>query len=135
MRTARHQLAMGALTFFGAVALVLCGFGLYAVVAMTSQLRRREYAIRMALGAPRTGVRWMVLRQALTLATGGAVAGLAAAALSTRALRGMLHGVEAVDTGTFAAASVLVLMIAALSAWLPARRAARVDPVEALQAE
>jgi ABC-type antimicrobial peptide transport system permease subunit len=63
------------------------------------------------------------------------VAGLAASALSTRALTGMLHGVEAVDAGTFAAASVLVLAIAGLSAWLPARRAARVDPIEALQAE
>lgn len=135
MRTARHELAMGVLTFFGFVALVLCGFGLYAVVAMTSQLRRREYAIRMALGAPRAGVRWMVVRQALTLAAGGAVAGLAAAALSTRALQGMLHGVEAVDAATFAAASVIVLAIAGMSAWFPARRAGRVDPVEALQAD
>jgi predicted permease len=135
MRTARHGLAMAVLTFFGFVALVLCGFGLYAVVALTSQLRRREYAIRLALGAPRQDVRWMVVRQAMLLAVCGAAAGIAIAAMSTRALQGMLHGVEPVDAATFAAACGIVLTIAAVSAWMPARRAGRVDPVEALKAE
>ena len=134
-QTSRHHLAMGVLTFFGTVSLVLCGFGLYAVVALTSQVRRREYAVRMALGAPRGDVRWMVIRQALRLAAAGIAAGIGVAAVGTRALQSLLHGVTPVDAATFGGAAVVVLMIATLAAWMPARRAGRVDPVEALKAE
>jgi predicted permease len=132
-RTARHKLAMLTLSFFGVVALVLCALGLYAVVALTSQLRRREYAIRLALGAPRASVRAAVLTHALVLAAAGAAAGLGAAALGTRALDGMLHGVTPLDPLTFAAATAGVIAVAAIAAWLPARQAARVDPLEALR--
>ena len=71
---------------------MLCGFGLYAVVALTPQLRRREYAIRLALGAPLTGVRWMVVRQAMLLAAGGTIVGVAAR--STRRPRRSGRGAE-----------------------------------------
>lgn len=134
-QTARHRLVMLALTFFGLVATVLCGFGLYAVVSLTSQLRRREYAIRIALGAPCGGVRWMVLRQAIGLAVGGAMAGVALAAGGTRTLHGLLHGVAPLDTVTFTVAALAVLLLAGMSAWWPAHQAGRVDPVEALKAD
>ena len=132
---ARHRLVMLSLLVFGGVALVLCISGLYAVVVLSSRQRRREYAIRIALGARAGGVRWMVLRQALGLAGAGAVVGLSAAALGTRALQGMLHGVQPVDTPTFVLASVVLLTLAMLAAWQPARQAERANPVETLRAE
>ena len=133
--TARHRLVMLTLAVFGGVALVLCLSGLYAVIALNSQQRRREYAIRVALGARRGGVRWMVVRQALVIAGTGAAVGLIAAALGTRAIQGLLHGVRPFDVTTFATAALALLTLATLAAWQPARRAERVDPVEALRAE
>ena len=132
---ARYRLVMLALTVFGGVAVVLCISGLYAVIVLNSQQRRREYAIRVALGARRGGVRWMVLRQALVLAGAGAAVGLVTAALGTRAIQGLLHGVDPVDATTFATAAVALLALAALAAWQPASRAERVNPIETLRAE
>ena len=126
---------MLALTGFGVVALVLSAFGLYAVVALTSQLRRREYAIRLALGARRDGVRRLVLAQGLRLAVAGAIVGTALAAAGTRAVQGLLHGIEPLDAETFASAVVLVLLVAGASAMLPAVQAGRVDPAETLKGE
>lgn len=134
-RTARHRLASLALTLFGALALVLCACGLYAVVALTSRLRQREYAIRIALGARANNVRWLVFRQAMLIAGVGTAAGLAAAIGGTRILEGLLHGVSALDRPIFIAAAASLLMLAALAAWQPARRAARVDPIETLKSE
>jgi putative ABC transport system permease protein len=132
---ARHRLVMIALIVFGAVALVLCVSGLYAVIVLNSQQRRREYAIRVALGASRDGVRWMVVRQALVLAAAGAIAGLAAAVMGTRLIQGLLEGVQPLDPVTFASATVALLALATLAAWHPASRAERVDPSETLRAE
>jgi ABC-type antimicrobial peptide transport system permease subunit len=132
---ARPRLVMLALSLFGSVALALCISGLYAVIVLSSQQRRREYAIRVALGARRGGVRWMVVRQALTMAGIGAAVGLAVAALATRALQGLLHGVQPLDTLTFAVAAVTVLTLAVVAAWYPASQAERVNPVETLRAE
>jgi putative ABC transport system permease protein len=132
---ARPRLVMLALSLFGGVALALCISGLYAVIVLSSQQRRREYAIRVALGARRGGVRWMVVRQALTMAGIGAAVGLGAAALATRALQGLLHGVQPLDTLTFAVAAVTVLALAVMAAWYPASQAERVNPVETLRAE
>jgi putative ABC transport system permease protein len=134
-RTARHRLAMLALGFFGVVAVVLCAFGLYAVVALTSQLRRREYAIRMALGETDRGVRWLVVRHALRLALAGGALGVVAAGALTSLLRGLLHGVEPLDPGTFGSAALAILTVAVIAAWLPARQAARGNPVDALKAD
>ena len=108
---------------------------LYAVVALTSQMRRREYAIRVALGARRAGVRRLVLGQGLRLAVAGVIAGVAIAAAGTRALQGLLLGVEPLDMATFASAVVVVLGVAAAAAMLPAVQAARVDPAETLKGE
>ena len=132
---ARHRLVMFALIVFGGVALVLCISGLYAVIVLNSQQRRREYAIRVALGASRGGVRWMVVRQALVLAGAGAIAGLLIAALGTRLIQGLLQGVQPLDVTTFAAAAVALLALATMAAWHPASRAEKVDPVETLRAE
>lgn len=132
---ARHRLVMLSLVVFGSVALLLCISGLYAVIALNSQQRRREYAIRMALGARRGGVRWMVVRQALALSGGGAVAGVMLAALGTQLIKGMLQGVQPLDLTTFAAAAILLLTLSTLAAWQPASRAEKTDPVETLRAE
>ena len=134
-RTARHRLASLALTMFGSLAVVLCACGLYAVVALTSRLRQREFAIRMALGAQANDVRWLVVRQAMVIAVVGSAAGLAAAIAGTRILDGLLHGVEALDRPIFATAGAVLLAIGAAAAWQPARLAARVDPIETLKAE
>jgi putative ABC transport system permease protein len=133
--TARHRLVMLALGVFGAVSVVLCISGLYAVVALNSRQRRREYAIRVALGARRGGVRWMVVRQALVLAGLGAIAGLTAAAFGTRTIQGLLHGVQPLDTATFSGAAVALLTLAMAAAWHPASQAERVNPVETLRSE
>jgi predicted permease len=132
---ARPRLVMLALSLFGIVALVLCISGLYAVIVLSSQQRRREYAIRVALGARRGGVRWMVVRQALMMAGAGAAVGLGVAALATRALQGVLHGVQPVDALTFTAAALTLLGLAIMAAWFPARQAERVNPIETLRAE
>jgi ABC-type lipoprotein release transport system permease subunit len=108
---------------------------LYAVIVLNSQQRRREYAIRVALGASRGCVRWMVVRQALMLAGAGAISGLMIAAAGTRVIQGLLQGVEPLDTMTFTAAAVALLALATLAAWQPASRAERVNPVDALRAE
>jgi len=134
-RTARHRLVMLALSGFGAIALVLSAFGLYAVVALTSRLRRREYAIRVALGAEGRRVRALVLNQGLQLGALGVAAGMALAVAFTRGLQGLLHGVEPLDQGTLVLAAAAVLGLAALSVLGPALRASRVDPSEALKAE
>jgi putative ABC transport system permease protein len=131
-RMARHRLVMLALTVFGVVALVLSVFGLYAVVALSSQSRRREYAIRVALGAPRAAVRRLVLGQGVRLAAAGTAAGLALAVVGTRLLQGLLHGVEPLDAATFSGAIVVVLALSLTAALLPALRASRVNAAEVL---
>jgi ABC-type antimicrobial peptide transport system permease subunit len=133
--TARHRLAMLALSFFGIVATVLSAFGLYAVVSLTSRLRRREYAIRLAVGAEHVNVRRMVIRQGLMLGMMGVAAGVVLAALGTRALSGMLLGVSPLDTATFATAIALVMLLAAGAAWGPAWTAGKTQAAEILNAD
>ncbi len=96
-QTARHRLVMFALTLFGVVATVLCAFGLYATVALSSQVRRREYAIRVALGSSRTHVCWLVIRQSVVLAVVGGLAGIGLAAAGTQTLDSLLRGVTSGD--------------------------------------
>ena len=124
---ARHRLMLLALVVFGAVALVLCVSGLYAVIVLNSQQRRRDmrFALRSARG--RAALR-MVVRQALALSGLGAATGLLAAAIGTRVLQGLLHGVQPLDVTTFTTAGVALIVLATLAAWQPARHAERVDP-------
>ena len=116
-------------------ALLLASVGIYGVVAYTVAQRSREIGIRMALGAQRSSVLKMVMGSALRLAFLGVGIGLAGALAVTAALRNTLYGVSATDPLTFAAVSALLLGIAALASWAPARRATRVDPMVSLRAE
>jgi putative ABC transport system permease protein len=121
------------LSAFAALALGLSLLGIYGVLAYAVTERKREIAIRMALGATRENVQGRTLRQALVLGIAGVAAGLAAAAMLTRYLTSLLFGVETLDGATIAGAVVVLLACSAMAGWIPARRAARVEPMEALR--
>ncbi len=118
-----------------AVALLLGTVGLYGVISYTVRRRRREIGIRRALGAGPRQVAGHVLRQSLTLAVVGVALGLGGALAVTRVLRSMLFGVSPTDPITLAAVSLLLILIAVIAAYGPARRATRVDPMMALRVE
>ena len=133
--TARRRFAMQLTAGFAALALLLGALGIYAIVAYSVAERRREIGIRLALGArPRTVLR-QVVRSALGLAAAGAAIGAVSAFGLTRFLESLLFGVEPTDAATFASMAALLMAIAVLAAWLPARRVMRVDPVKALREE
>jgi len=120
-------------SLFGLVALTLAAVGLFAVVAYAASQRTREIGIRMALGAESGSVLALVLRHGLGLALLGLAVGLACAALGSRWLQGLLFGIEPLDAGTYVTSALLLAAVALLATWLPARRAARLDPVRALR--
>jgi predicted permease len=122
-------------TVFGVVALFLVCIGLYGVISEWAAQRTREIGVRMALGATTGGVRWLVLRQAFAIVLAGAAVGLPAAFAVARLLKGLLYGLSPLDPRTHAAAALLLVAVAAVAAYLPARRASRVDPMIALRAE
>src|SRR6266550_288308 len=130
-----RRFQMTLLTAFGAVALLLASLGIYGVVAYSVAQRAREIGIRMALGAQGSSVLKMVVGSGLRLAAVGIGLGLVGAFAVTQALRKALYQVSATDPLTFAAVATLLLAIAALASWAPARRAARVDPMVSLRAE
>jgi len=117
------------------MALVLAAVGLYGVVSYIVGRRTREIGIRIAVGAAPARVRWDVVRGLLRLVATGLLVGAGVAVISTRALRGLIFGVEPTDPLTLVAAATVLGVIAGLASWIPARRAARVDPVEALRSE
>lgn len=121
------------LSLFSAVAVFLAAVGVYGAVAATVTARAQEIGIRVALGAQPKGVVWLVLQQAAGLGVLGVVAGTIGALAATRWIQSQLHEISAVDPGTFAVAPLFVIGVTALAAWLPARRAARVDPMRALK--
>ena len=90
---------------------------------------------RMALGADRTSVSWLVVREAITLVAVGAALGLPLAFMAARGVLTLLHGVDAVDPASYSQATVLLLIVAGLAAYLPAHRASRIDPMVALRSE
>jgi predicted permease len=116
-----------------AVALALAVGGIYGVMAYAVGRRGHEIGVRMALGARASEVQGMVLRDGLRLGTAGAALGLAGAFALSRVLRGLLHDVSPTDPSTFAGAGLLLLAVAALASFLPARRAARLDPAAILR--
>ena len=120
------------LAAFAALALTLAAVGLYGIVAYAAGERSRELAIRVALGARPRQIFRLVVGRGLALTAVGLVLGLAAAFLSTRALAGFLFGIGTHDPLAIAAAAALLGAIAALSSALPARRAARLDPLRSL---
>jgi predicted permease len=119
----------------GAMALLLGIIGIYGVIAYAVSQRRREIGIRLALGAPQSELRRMFMRYALTLASIGVVIGLLAAAGLTRLMSSLLFGIAPIDPLTYIAVPLVLLSAASLASYLPARRAAAVDPVETLKAE
>ncbi len=120
---------------FGALAVVLAAIGLYGVLAHTVAQRSREIGIRMALGARTQDVLVLVLRQGMTLVLIGIAVGLTGAFALARLLSGLLFGVTPTDPVTFTVVPLLLGAVALAACWLPARRAAKVDPMEALRCE
>lgn len=118
-----------------ALALFLGAVGLYGVLSCVVAERTREIGVRMALGATAAAVRRMVVAQGARVVALGVAIGLLAALAATRALAGLLYGVAAVDGPTFVAMAALMLAIGGLAAYLPARRASRVDPCESLRGD
>jgi predicted permease len=120
---------------FGVLAMLLAAVGIYGVVAYSTKQRTHEIGIRMALGAARADVFRQVLRQGLRLTLIGLTAGIAVSLAFTRLLRGMLFGVGTADWITFAFVSILLCAVALLACYVPARRAASIEPMQALRTE
>jgi putative ABC transport system permease protein len=131
----RPRFHMALICIFAAAALLLASVGLYGVVSYSVSRRTREMGIRLALGAQPRSLLRMVMRETLVLVFVGVVVGLLAARLAAQVLTAMLFGVSATDPATFAIITVLVVCVAALAGYVPASRAARVDPTTALRYE
>jgi predicted permease len=121
------------LALFGAVALALSAIGIYGVLAFGVAQRVREFGIRQALGADRQSILSLVLKQGIQTTAIGIVLGLAASVWLTQYLRTLLFSVQALDVGVFAVVTVILLAVAVLACYVPARRATRIDPMEALR--
>jgi putative ABC transport system permease protein len=130
-----RRLIVMLLAGFAGFALILASLGIYGVISYSVSQRKQEIGIRMALGASAGNLQTLILTQTLKLAAAGMGLGLLASWLLGRALQGLLFGVTPSDPMTFAAALVLLMAVAALAGYLPAMRASRLDPVEALRAE
>jgi predicted permease len=131
----QQKLVARVASFFGLLALLLACIGLYGVMSYAVARRTNEIGIRMALGAQSRGVLWLVLREVLMLIGIGLTIGLLAAFATTRTASSLLFGLKPNDPLTIAAASLLLLVVALFAGYLPARRAARVDPMVALRDE
>ncbi len=130
-----QRLAAHLLEIFGGSALLLCVAGLYGLLAYVVTQRTRELGVRIALGAQRGNLLWLVLRQAGAMLAVGVIVGLGLAWASGKLVGGFLYGVKAHDGWTLIGAAVLLFASGMLAAYLPARRAASVNPIEALRAE
>lgn len=131
----QERLIAQLVSFFGVLALVLACIGLYGVMANTVMRRTNEIGIRMALGAERPRILWMVLRETLVLVSIGIAIGVPSAIGAARLIASQLFGLTAADPLTISAAAVVLIAVAALAGYLPARRASRVDPIIALRYE
>jgi predicted permease len=121
--------------FFGSLALLLAVVGLYGVISYMAARRRGEIGIRMALGAAQSVVTWLVLRDALFMLAVGTALGIAVSLAAARFVKSLLFGIEATDPVTLALAAAVLGISAVLAAYLPARRAAKMDPMAALREE
>jgi predicted lysophospholipase L1 biosynthesis ABC-type transport system permease subunit len=119
----------------GCLALLIGGVGVYSLIAYVVSWRTREIGIRLALGATRWQIVSGIMKQSLMLAVGGSAAGLVAAALLMQLLRSFLFGVSVLDPLTFCVVPSVMLLLALFAAWLPARRAAGVDPMDTMRNE
>ena len=132
---ARTTFALVMLAIAGAMALLLGIIGIYGVIAYSVSQRTREIGIRMALGVEQRDVRRMFVRHAFMLAAVGIVVGVAAAAALTRLMTSMLYEISPLDMPTYTAVSVVLLAAAVMASYLPARRAASLNPIEALRTD
>ena len=121
--------------FFAALAILLASIGLYGLMSYAVTRRTREIGIRVAVGAQREGVLWLVLRETLTLALLGIAIGIPSALAATRLIASMLFGLTSSDVPTIVAVSALLLVVALFAGYLPARRASAIDPIVALRTE
>jgi predicted permease len=127
------KMGVALLSVFGLLALALASIGLYGILAYSVNRRKREIGLRMALGAARASVLRLILKQGMSLVVTGVLIGFAGALLVSRLLSRMLYGVSASDPVSIAGAAVVLLAVALLACYLPARWASRVDPLEALR--
>lgn len=132
---ARTSFALVMLAIAGSMALVLCVIGVYGVIAYSVEQRRREVGIRMALGASSSIVKKMFLRRGFLLTAAGMAIGLAAASGLSRLTSSLLFGITPLDPATYCAAAAVLLIAAMIATYVPARRAASVDPMETLRGE
>jgi ABC-type antimicrobial peptide transport system permease subunit len=132
---ARQRFAMTLLSVFAAVALLLASIGIYGVLSYVVGQRTREIGIRMAMGAQKGDVVGAVLRDGARMTLPGIGIGLALALAMTRLMSALLFGVTPTDVVTFASVAVLLCLVALLACYLPARRASRLDPMQALRAD
>jgi putative ABC transport system permease protein len=130
-----RRFSMVMLAIFAGAALVLAMVGLYGVMSYVSSQRTTEIGIRMALGAQRADVLRLILRQSLALISAGIAAGIIAATGATRLLGALLYGIGATDLPTYGAVIILLALAALAASYIPARRATKVDPIQALRTE
>jgi putative ABC transport system permease protein len=133
--TARESFNMLLLSIFGAVALGLAAIGIYGLMAYSVEQRKQEMGIRMALGADRQAVRKMVVWQGMRLALIGVCAGIIASFGLTKLIASFLFNVKPWDPAVFVAVPLILSAVALVAVWLPAARASRVDPMQALRTE
>jgi ABC-type antimicrobial peptide transport system permease subunit len=131
----RDKLTARLSSFFGMLALLLASIGIYGVLSYAVARRTSEVGLRMALGAPRSHVVWLVMRDVLVLVALGLAIGVPAAVAMQRLISGLLYGIAALDPISIAAASAVLAVVAGWAAYLPARRASLVDPTTALRYE
>ena len=129
----QEQLVALLSSIFGATALALAAIGLYGVLSYGVARRQPEFGVRLALGASPRGLVQLVLGESCMLVGAGLLAGLAAAAAAASAISRMLFGLDPLDPISYAGASAALLAVALLAAWIPARQASRIDPIQVLR--
>jgi ABC-type antimicrobial peptide transport system permease subunit len=131
----QERLVAGLSSTFGLVATLLAVIGLYGVMAYTVMRRTREIGIRMAIGAMHGNVVWLVMKEVLAVVAAGVALGLPCALLLARFIRSQLYGLEPTDLETTALAVIVLFVVACAAGYIPARKAARIDPLHALRYE
>jgi putative ABC transport system permease protein len=131
----QQRFSMLLVGLFGGLALALAAIGIYGVMGYSVTQRRQELAVRLALGARARQILQLVLKDGLVLASLGIILGLAGAFALTRLLRTLLFEVQPTDVMTFVSVAVLLILVALLASYIPARRASKVDPLTALRSE
>jgi ABC-type antimicrobial peptide transport system permease subunit len=133
--TSGHRVAASLFGLFSLLAVLLATTGIYGIVSHGVVQRTREIGIRMALGARRSNIRRLILREMAIIAGVGVALGLGAAALLTGTIRGLLFGVVPTDPLTYVLVAIVMTLAVVLAAWIPSERAARVPPTIALRSE